>query len=54
MKKKLRNNGLSKKMLVCHIACICEIVQEQLCIPNGLHDFQELYIPDMKFDGVFL
>ena len=54
LKRKLRNNGLSKKMLVCHIACICEIVQEQLCIPNGLHDFQGLYIPDMKFDGVFL
>ena len=54
LKRKLRAKGLSKKTLVCHIVCLCEMVQEQLCTPNGLRDLQTQYIPDMKFDGVFL
>ena len=54
LKKKLRDNGLSGRSLECHITCLCKIVQDQLNAPNGLHDFQTLYISDMKFDGVFL
>ncbi len=54
LRKNLRNNGLYKKSLECHITCLCKIVQDQLNAPNGLRDFQTLYISDMKFDGIFL
>ena len=54
LKKNLRDNGLYKKRIECHITCLCKIVHDQLNTPKGLHDFKALYISDMKFDGVFL
>ena len=45
---------LTKKKLSSHMICLCQIIQEQLDEHRNLDDFQEKYVADMKFDGIFL
>ena len=54
LKKTLRKKGFSKKVFKYHIACLSEIVREQLDTYGHLDSFKTAYISNLKFDGIFL
>ena len=54
LKRRLAKDKLEKKKLSSHMICLCQIIQEQLDEHRNLDDFQEKYVADMKFDGIFL
>lgn len=54
MKKHLKINKMSKKSFTNHIICFIDIILNQLKEYNDLNFFEEIYVPNLRFDGIFL
>lgn len=53
IKRRIRKNKL-KNMFTNHIIELTYMISEQLMKTNNLDDFQLKYLPNLKFDGLFL
>lgn len=53
IKRRIRKNKL-KNMFTNHIIELTYMISEQLMETNNLDDFQLKYLPNLKFDGLFL